>query len=233
MSFAYMPLFTGDYLRDTRGLSPLRHGVYLLALIYCWDSKGPMPLDEQECAGICNCRSGDEVEALRFVLGRYFVRMEDGWYQARMQREVEKSQNLSSARSAAGKRGYEARAKQLPSKSLAIAEQVHLSPSPSPSPSSSPDQTSTPVARSPRNPREALRAIGSGEKLIDIPCIGQEVAVHASMVTEWADTYPSVDVPQTLKEIRAWCIANPTRLKTPGGCHKFINSWLAREQNRG
>jgi hypothetical protein len=30
MSFAYLPLYTGDYIRDTRHLTPLRHGIYLL-----------------------------------------------------------------------------------------------------------------------------------------------------------------------------------------------------------
>ena len=133
MSFAYLPLFTGDYLRDTRHLTPLRHGVFLLALFHCWDTKGPMPLDEQERAGICNCRSADEIEAMRYILNRYFVRMEDGWYNKRMQSEIERSESISHARSEAGKRGYEARAKRLPSKSQAIAKQVHLSPSPSPS----------------------------------------------------------------------------------------------------
>lgn len=140
LSFAYLPLFTGDYLRDTRGLSPLRHGVYLLALIYCWDSKDPMPLDEQECAGICNCRSADEIEALRYVLNRFFVRMDDGHYNKRIQVEIERSEAISRERSEAGRKGYQAKAKQLLSKSLAKAKQVPLSPSPSPSPSSNPSQ---------------------------------------------------------------------------------------------
>lgn len=136
MSFAYLPLYTGDYIRDTRHLSPLRHGIYLLALMHCWDQKGPMPLDEQECAGVCNCRSDDEVQALRYVLSRYFVRMEDGHYNARMQAEVERSEAISGVRSEAGKKGYQAKAKQMLSKSQANAKQVPLSPSPSPSLSS-------------------------------------------------------------------------------------------------
>ena len=129
MSFAYLPLFTGDYLRDTRHLTPLRHGVYLLALMHCWDSKGPMPLDEQECSGICNCRSADEVEALRYILGRYFVKMEDGHYNTRMQKEVERSEAISTVRADAGRRGAnermqrfrktQANAKQMPDNSLA------------------------------------------------------------------------------------------------------------------
>lgn len=109
MSFAYMPLYTGDYLRDTRHLTPLKHGIYVLALMYCWDSKGPMPLDEQECAGICNCRSADEVEAMRYVLSRYFVVMDDGKYNKRMSEEVVRHERLSKTFSEAGLKSAEAR----------------------------------------------------------------------------------------------------------------------------
>jgi uncharacterized protein YdaU (DUF1376 family) len=131
-------LFTGDYLRDTRHLSPLKHGIYLLLLMHCWDQKGPVPLDEQEAAGIANCRSTDEIDALRYILERYFTRMIDGFYNHRMQQEVERSESISHARSEAGRKGYEARAKHLSGKSQAIAKQVHLSPSPSPSLSPAP-----------------------------------------------------------------------------------------------
>lgn len=121
MSFAFLALYTGDYLRDTRHLSPLKHGVYLLLLMHCWDQRGPLPLDEQECAGIGNCRSTDEIDALRYIIDRYFIRMEDGYYNSRIQREIERSIKISSARSDAGKKGYQAKAKQLPSKSQALA----------------------------------------------------------------------------------------------------------------
>lgn len=114
-----MPLYTGDYLRDTRHLTPLKHGVYILLLMHCWDQKGPLPLDEQECAGIANCRSADEIEAMRYVLQRYFTKMEDGFYNHRMNKEVSRSEAVSMARSDAGKRGYQAKAKQLLSKSQA------------------------------------------------------------------------------------------------------------------
>jgi uncharacterized protein YdaU (DUF1376 family) len=139
MSFQYMPLYTGDYLRDTRFLTPLKHGIYLLSLIHCWDSKGPMPLDEQEAAGICNCRSADEIEALRYVLGRFFVCNEYGHFNIRMQKEIERSESISGARSEAGKLGYQAKAKQLLSKSKASA--TTISPSPSPSLTLSPKKT--------------------------------------------------------------------------------------------
>ena len=89
-----MPFYTGDYLRDTRHLSPLKHGIYLLLLMHCWDSKGPLPLDEHECAGIANCRSHDEIESLRYILQQFFTKAEDGWYNNRMQREIERAEAI-------------------------------------------------------------------------------------------------------------------------------------------
>jgi uncharacterized phage protein (TIGR02220 family) len=137
MSFAYLALYTGDYLRDTRHLSCSEHGIYLLLLMHCWDSRGPVPLDERKQCGICGARSGDEIEALRRVLNEFFVQMDDGWYNSRMQREVERSQAISAARSDAGFKGYQAKAKQLPSKRQATATTPPppLTPPPSSPPS--------------------------------------------------------------------------------------------------
>jgi hypothetical protein len=47
--------------------------------------------------------------------------MEDGWYNTRMQLEVERAESISRARSTAGRQGYQAKAKQLLSKCLASA----------------------------------------------------------------------------------------------------------------
>jgi uncharacterized phage protein (TIGR02220 family) len=140
MSFAYLQLYTGDYIRDTRHLTPQKHGVYLLLLMHCWDQRSPLPLDEQECAGIANCRSADEVESLRYVLNRYFVKMVDGFYNLRMQKEIARAAFTSDKRSGAAKRGVELRRKQreieqLLSNSTANAKHDLVSPAPSPSPS--------------------------------------------------------------------------------------------------
>ena len=89
--------------------------------MHCWDTRGPLPLDEQEIAGLANCRSSDEVEALRYILSRYFERMEDGFYNQRVAKEIERAQALSIKRKYAGSLGYQAKAKQMQSKSQAIA----------------------------------------------------------------------------------------------------------------
>ena len=143
MSFAYLPLYTGDYIRDTQHLSCTEHGIYIKLLIHCWDQKGPAPADERRLMGIVNARSTDEIEAMRRVLLEYFVRMDDGWYNQRMQREIERCENISTKREDAGRRGAnermrrfraaQASAELLPSNCQASDKQVTLSPSPSPS----------------------------------------------------------------------------------------------------
>lgn len=165
MSFAFLPLYTGDYLRDTRHLTPLRHGVYLLLLMHCWDQRGPAPLDEQECAGVANCRSADEIEALRYVLARYFVRGDDGYYNVRMQREVTRAEVISEARSKAGKRGYKARSARLASKSQARAKQL---PSTCQASVSTPTTTTT-LTPTPTPTDLALRALSGPAPSAPIP----------------------------------------------------------------
>lgn len=139
MSFAYMPFYTGDYYRDTRHLSMLQHGAYRQLLDHCWDQKGPLPLDYERCYRICGAVSKEEQECVRGIVEEFFVRMDDGHYNRRMQREIERCDALSTVRADAGRRGANERmrrsranAKHLPSKSQASAKQVTLSPSPSP-----------------------------------------------------------------------------------------------------
>ena len=38
---------------------------------------------------------------------------------------------------------------------------------------------------------------------------------------------------QELRKMRGWCEANPKKRKTKNGVKRFINAWLAKEQDRG
>lgn len=136
MSFAFMPFYTGDYYRDTRHLSMMQHGAYRQLLDHCWDQKGPLPLDVERCYRICGAVSKEEQEAVRGILSEYFVTMQDGHYNRRLQLEIERSNTLSAKRSVAaherwkaresiGKMDIDASAMQLHSKSNASAMQLH------------------------------------------------------------------------------------------------------------
>lgn len=150
MSFAFLALYTGDYRRDTQHLTPLKHGIYLLLLFHCWDTQGPAPLDEQELAGIANCRSADEIDALRYVVGRFFVRMGDGHYNKRMQQEIERASAISTCRANAGRRGANARMQRF-RVAQTSAEQVLgkcLTSDATPTPTTTTTSTPTPKVKS-------------------------------------------------------------------------------------
>lgn len=60
-----------------------------------------------------------------------------------------------------------------------------------------------------------------------------EYPVFEEHVHEWAALYPAVDVIQQLRGMKGWLNANPTKRKTKSGIKRFINSWLAKEQDKG
>ena len=52
-------------------------------------------------------------------------------------------------------------------------------------------------------------------------------------VIAWQRAYKAVDVYQELAAMESWLDANPSRRKTKGGIKRFVNSWLARAQDKG
>lgn len=152
MSFAFLPLYTGDYQRDTLHLSMLEHGAYMKLLVYCWDQKGPAPHDERKLMGICNARSKEEITAMQSVLSEFFTRMEDGWYNKRLMQELAKSEQQAAKAHDRGMRSAEARrqkygtAQPFETLSKGFRKAPERNPNPqstSPSPSSKEEKTKT------------------------------------------------------------------------------------------
>lgn len=52
-------------------------------------------------------------------------------------------------------------------------------------------------------------------------------------IAAWKELYPNVDIVQELRKMKGWLNSNPTRRKTKKGILKFVNSWLAKEQDKG
>jgi len=52
-------------------------------------------------------------------------------------------------------------------------------------------------------------------------------------IQNWTAIYPAIDVIQELNAMWGWLDANPTRRKTKRGITRFVNSWLARAQDKG
>jgi len=90
-------------------------------------------------------------------------------------------------------------------------------------PEPEPNDSAAPSALTPADPPIVL--IPTNRK-------GEEFPVSKAQADEFAELYPSVNVQQQLREMRAWAIANPDRRKTSNGMLKFVNTWLAREQDK-
>ena len=62
---------------------------------------------------------------------------------------------------------------------------------------------------------------------------GEEYPVSMSEIEEYKCLYPVVDVPQAMRNMRGWLLANDKKRKTKQGIKRFITSWLSREQDKG
>ena len=57
--------------------------------------------------------------------------------------------------------------------------------------------------------------------------------IFQSDIDDWKELYPAVDILQELRKMKGWLDSNPAKRKTLRGIRRFINGWLAREQDRG
>lgn len=60
---------------------------------------------------------------------------------------------------------------------------------------------------------------------------GTEWRPTVSEYDEYCRLYPSVDVFDSFRRMRAWSISNPTKKKTRNGVKRFVNTWLSKEQD--
>ena len=58
-----------------------------------------------------------------------------------------------------------------------------------------------------------------------------EYPITEADIEGWKELYPAVDIMQELRKMKGWATANPKKRKTKAGILRFINSWLAKEQD--
>lgn len=80
--------------------------------------------------------------------------------------------------------------------------------------------------------RTSLQAGGESPAAVHLTLnTGVEYPITEAQVRDFAALYPAVDVPQQLRNMRGWCIGNPTKRKTRAGILRFVNKWLAKAQD--
>jgi uncharacterized protein YdaU (DUF1376 family) len=100
MGRAWMPLYVGDYLRDTRDLNTLQHGVYLLLIMHYWQHDA-LPTDDARLAAI----AGLSVAQWRRIREPVQAKFTEGWKHKRIEAELAKLDRAVMQRRLAGRSG--------------------------------------------------------------------------------------------------------------------------------
>lgn len=137
----WMPIYWGDYLRDTAHLSAAEHGAYLLLIGHYWTSGIAIPDDDDKLRRIARMERPEWKKA-RATLAAFFKVQDGYWYHGRIELELigwqaKKDRNKQRASTAASKRwgcskDAKSNATSMPEALLATC------PSPSPSPKDPP-----------------------------------------------------------------------------------------------
>jgi uncharacterized protein YdaU (DUF1376 family) len=102
----WMPLYIGDYLRDTSRLTTVGHGAYLLLLMDYWVNGSPLPDDDDQLAAVARMPL-KEWKRLRPTVQQFFSVADGIWRHKRVDAELLRKSVISATRSAAGKDGAE------------------------------------------------------------------------------------------------------------------------------
>jgi uncharacterized protein YdaU (DUF1376 family) len=107
---AWMPIYWGDYFKDTLGFSAFQHGCYLVLIGAYWTNGGPLKDDRAELAAMCGTSSDKLARYGKRVLAKFTCK--DGLlYHERIEIELLKASNRQAAAVANGRAGGIARAK--------------------------------------------------------------------------------------------------------------------------
>ena len=113
------------------------------------------------------------------------------------------------------------------------------SPTPTPTPTPTPSPNPKPI---PNTEEEAERCEAHPSApdtepeppVFEVPLSrkGQTFAVTESMIWDWQQDFPAVNVRAELTKLVRWNKDNPRRRKTRNGIRRHISSWLGRAQDR-
>jgi uncharacterized protein YdaU (DUF1376 family) len=100
-----LPLWVGDYLKDTRDLTQAEHGAYLLLLMSAWNlPDGALPDSNAQLARLVCCHHHTWAKQRPKILERFFRQLPDGrWVNGRLLEERSKALEIRQRRSDAAK----------------------------------------------------------------------------------------------------------------------------------
>lgn len=105
---AWMPIYWGDYLKDTLNLGPTEHGVYFLLMGHYWSSGRPLPDDDYQLKNIAKI-SPHKWKKIRPIIGKFFTQKNGEWHHARIDEELRKAAENQARRTDQARKAAHAR----------------------------------------------------------------------------------------------------------------------------
>ena len=98
---SFMKMYWGDYFADTRHLSTLQHGAYLLLIAYYWNSGKPLPDNDRELQRIVGIK-GAVWKNTKPLLASFFKIADGVWSHKRIDAELRKANENYAKKVASG-----------------------------------------------------------------------------------------------------------------------------------
>jgi uncharacterized protein YdaU (DUF1376 family) len=87
----WMPLYIGDYLKDTAGLTQAEHGAYIRLIMFYWNNSGPIPDDMAKIYRATGAISPEEQSNARSILQAFFKHEDGEYHHKRIDAEIARS----------------------------------------------------------------------------------------------------------------------------------------------
>jgi uncharacterized protein YdaU (DUF1376 family) len=109
MSILHVAFYPSDWLAGTRGLSDAETGVYITLIARMYEMAGPIERDDNRLSRLCGCKTKNSfVKALDYLISDgKIIEGENGLFNERVQKEIEKATEKSSKAKAAAQSRWE------------------------------------------------------------------------------------------------------------------------------
>lgn len=177
--FPALPLFTDAYLGDTRHLSTIEHGAYLLLLIVAWRSKETcLPDDDAKLAKYVGMTRGQWAR-ISPTIREFFTANNGSLYQSRLTDEANRVRQVRDSQAAAGRASALKRNGRHSTERIAKREQSDmLSTNQNPTPSPIPIPTIIePKGSSPQQAADAAEQV----RMDDVLAAWDDLAVRCGL----------------------------------------------------
>lgn len=105
----WMPLYIGDYLKDTASLTQAEHGAYIRLIMLYWNNSGPIPDDMTKIYRATGAISPEEQANARSILQAFFKHQDGEYHHKRIDAEIARSIDGAAKRKAKAFKASKAR----------------------------------------------------------------------------------------------------------------------------